>query len=48
MRAVVSIRAGQREQAHAKLSGALERYPALDMLFWQPQGQAALKEESQP
>ena len=33
---------GQREQARAELSTAIDRYCALDMTFWLPQAQAAL------
>jgi class 3 adenylate cyclase/tetratricopeptide (TPR) repeat protein len=34
--------AGQREQAHAALTTALEMYRAMDMTFWLPQAEAAL------
>ena len=33
---------GQREQAHAELSTAIELYHAMDMTFWLPQAEAAL------
>jgi tetratricopeptide (TPR) repeat protein len=33
---------GQREQARAELSTAIEMYTAMDMTFWLPQAQAAL------
>ena len=33
---------GQREQAHAELSAAIELYRAMDMTFWLPQAEAAL------
>ena len=33
---------GQREQAHAALSTAIELYRAMDMTFWLPQAEAAL------
>jgi class 3 adenylate cyclase/tetratricopeptide (TPR) repeat protein len=33
---------GQREQAHAELSIAIELYKAMDMTFWLPQAEAAL------
>jgi class 3 adenylate cyclase/tetratricopeptide (TPR) repeat protein len=33
---------GQREQAHAELSGALELYRAMEMTFWLPETEAAL------
>ncbi len=33
---------GQREQAHAELSAAIEIYRAMDMTFWLPQAEAAL------
>jgi tetratricopeptide (TPR) repeat protein len=33
---------GQREQAHAALTTALEMYRAMDMTFWLPQAEAAL------
>ena len=34
--------AGQREQAHAELSAAIDLYRAMDMTFWLPQAEAAL------
>jgi len=33
---------GQREQAHAELSTAIDLYRAMDMTFWLPQAEAAL------
>jgi len=33
---------GQREQAHAELSAAIDLYRAMDMTFWLPQTEAAL------
>jgi tetratricopeptide (TPR) repeat protein len=33
---------GQREQARAELSIAIELYEAMDMTFWLPQAEAAL------
>jgi hypothetical protein len=33
---------GQREQARAELSIAIELYKAMDMSFWLPQAEAAL------
>ena len=33
---------GQREQARAELSEAIELYRAMDMTFWLPQAEAAL------
>jgi hypothetical protein len=33
---------GQREQARAALSTAIELYQAMDMTFWLPQTEAAL------
>ena len=33
---------GQREQARAELSTAIELYHAMDMTFWLPQAEAAL------
>jgi tetratricopeptide (TPR) repeat protein len=33
---------GQREQAHAELSSAIDLYRAMDMTFWLPQAEAAL------
>ena len=35
-------RTGQREQARANLSAAIELYRAMDMAFWLPQAEAAL------
>jgi tetratricopeptide (TPR) repeat protein len=35
-------RTGQREQAHAELSAAIELYRALEMMFWLPEAEAAL------
>jgi hypothetical protein len=33
---------GQREQAHAELSSAIDLYRAMEMTFWLPQAEAAL------
>ena len=33
---------GQREQARAELSLAIELYKAMDMTFWLPQAEAVL------
>jgi len=33
---------GQREQAHAELSAAIDFYRAMDMTFWLPQAEATL------
>ena len=33
---------GQREQAHAELSAAIDLYRAMNMTFWLPQAEAAL------
>jgi class 3 adenylate cyclase/tetratricopeptide (TPR) repeat protein len=33
---------GQRQQAHAELSAAIDLYRAMDMTFWLPQAEAAL------
>jgi hypothetical protein len=33
---------GQREQARAELSLAIELYKAMEMTFWLPQAEAAL------
>jgi len=35
-------RTGEREQAHAELSAAIDLYRAMDMTFWLPQAEAAL------
>jgi tetratricopeptide (TPR) repeat protein len=37
-------RTGQREQAHAELSVAIERYHAMEMTFWLARAEAALAE----
>ena len=37
---------GQREQAHAELSMAIDLYRAMDMTFWLPQAEAALLQVS--
>jgi tetratricopeptide (TPR) repeat protein len=37
--------AGQREQAHAALTTAIELYRAMDMTFWLPQTEAALAQK---
>jgi len=39
---------GQREQARAALSAAIEMYRAMDMTFWLPQAEAALAQVAQP
>jgi predicted ATPase len=39
---ILSIRTGQREQAQAELSAAIDLYRAMDMTFWLPQAEAAL------
>ena len=36
------VRTGQRQQAHAALSAAIDLYRAMDMTFWLPQAEAAL------
>jgi tetratricopeptide (TPR) repeat protein len=42
-------RTGQRQQAHAALSAAIDLYRAMDMTFWLPQAEAALAQvEGQP
>jgi hypothetical protein len=33
---------GQREQAHAELSTAIEMYQTMEMTFWLPQAEVAL------
>jgi class 3 adenylate cyclase/tetratricopeptide (TPR) repeat protein len=38
----VYARTGQREQAQAELSAAIDLYQAMDMTFWLPQAEAAL------
>ena len=35
-------RTGQREQARAELSAAIDLYRAMDMTFWLPEAEAAL------
>ena len=35
-------RTGQREQARAALSAAIDLYRAMEMTFWLPQAEAAL------
>lgn len=35
-------RTGEREQAQAELSTAIDLYRAMDMTFWLPQAEAAL------
>jgi hypothetical protein len=35
-------RIGQRQQARAELSAAIELYRAMDMTFWLPQAEATL------
>ena len=37
---------GQREQARAALSAAIDLYRAMDMTFWLPQTEAALAQVS--
>jgi tetratricopeptide (TPR) repeat protein len=39
---------GQREQARAELSTAIEMYRAMDMTFWLPQAEAALAQAAIP
>jgi tetratricopeptide (TPR) repeat protein len=39
---------GQREQARAELSAAIEMYRDMDMAFWLPQAEAALAQVAQP
>jgi hypothetical protein len=41
---VLYARTGQREQARAELSIAIELYNAMGMTFWLPQAEAALAE----
>ena len=41
-------RTGQREQARAELSAAIEMYRAMDMTFWLPQAEAALAQVEEP
>jgi len=36
------VKTGQREQAHAELSAAIDLYHAMDMPFWLPQAEATL------
>jgi tetratricopeptide (TPR) repeat protein len=36
------VRTGEREQAHAELSAAIDLYRAMDMTFWLPQAETAL------
>ena len=36
------IKTGQREQARAELSAAIDLYRAMAMLFWLPQAEVAL------
>ena len=38
--------AGQREQAHAELSAAIDFYRAIDMTLWLPQTEVALAQVS--
>ena len=38
----LSTKMGQRAQARAELSAAIELYRAMDMKFWLPQAEAAL------
>jgi hypothetical protein len=37
-----ALEAGQRAQARAELSAAIQLYRAMDMMFWLPQAEAAL------
>jgi hypothetical protein len=37
---------GQRQQAHAELSTAIDFYRAMDMAFWLPQAEAVLAQVS--
>ena len=39
---------GQREPAHTELSTAMEMYRAMDMIFWQPETEAALAQVEEP
>jgi tetratricopeptide (TPR) repeat protein len=39
---ILYVRTGQRQQAHAALSAAIDLYWAMDMTFWLPQAEAAL------
>ena len=36
------VKTGQREQARAELSTAIEMYRSMEMTFWLPQAEAAL------
>jgi tetratricopeptide (TPR) repeat protein len=38
------VKTGQRQQAHAALSAAIDLYRAMDMTFWLPQAQTALEQ----
>jgi hypothetical protein len=38
----LSAKTGQREQAHAELSTAIDLYWDMDMPFWLPQAEAVL------
>jgi len=40
----LSAKAGQRDQARAELSTAIEMYRAMEMTFWLPQAEARLAE----
>jgi predicted ATPase/class 3 adenylate cyclase len=44
----VYAKTGQREQAHAELSIAIELHKAMDMTFWLPQAEAALVQVEKP
>ena len=39
---LLSLKMGQREQAHTELSACIALYRAMDMTFWLPQTEAAL------
>ncbi len=39
---ILYARAGQRQQAQAELSAAIDLYRTMDMTFWLPQAEAAL------
>jgi hypothetical protein len=36
------VKIGHHDEAHAKLSAAVDLYPAMEMTFWLPQVEAAL------
>jgi len=41
---MLSVATGQREQARAELSTAIEMYQAMEMTFWLPETEAALSQ----